>query len=1735
MSGFDWLNLSPVWDEFSVRLSLTLLHSLWQGIVIAAIAAVTLRWLRRSTANSRYVVAGLALLCLPAVAAITYSTVEVPAGHARQDVPQLSEISLADANYKAVDDASALASVDHPMSQTFESRPSSVLEPRPESASLIADIPVVPIESEKVVANRWLTPLLPWLSTAYLIGVIAMLIRLLLGVWGGFRLRSQSTLATETGLLSVVGELSTKLGLKLAPTIYYCERVAAPAVIGILKPAILLPASIVTSLSPTELAAILSHELAHIRRGDLALQFVQRFIETLFFFHPATWWLSARVNDERENCCDDLAASAGFGNIGYATALLRVAELCVSKKPSQAVSSVGVLSADGSNSRQLSRRIERQLNMNSSPRLGSRLSFVLIALVAVCCIASVGAMTIESTDTAMVALKPTFDSAVILESEMSDAPIPSAKGSSDKGMDSSMPSENTVPASFVLPDHRTVMSVVISPDGKSIVSLSFGSPPYDGNVHFWVRTWDVSNRELVSTVELDCDPSWNPNEESARLSGDGTKVISVLDSKRIGIWDVTTGKFVKRLSLPETLSEDFLNSKLDCTADLSRIVGGVMSRYYASAVISDSYAVVWDGHTGAVLQTVKLEHANTVRSLDLSVDGSNLAAVGIQNSAEVWDVGSGKRLLNFRNTNTNLNRKHPDPAVKSSTCEIVSSVGFSADGNLIATSDMLGVKLIDSRSGEILHVIDAPYRYHSRNQKFVFSPDGRMLALTGAFGRTGQPRVVPVWSTATGKLLMTLPIDANDVSFSAGSDWLVAGTTDNEQAIAVWEIGKDDSAKPDVVWGKVDKRTGLTAGAKLLSATGKLQPGDPVVVQFLLRNDSAEEQTVVLQQTDAHPVLGSNNRVSLNVVGNSRNRKQHVLKPGAVLENRTYRLSVDTTGWPQGSYQVTARSAFWMSKEDNPNLSTGIPHGKPISFTLGDSKAEQLAVPPQDADPKKKIYWGKPAAGVCVGMRLPAGRQLWPDDGADIQGQLFGFNGTDEDIEFEYEVPFVLADWNMHVTSRDHDQHVRLDSTWYTGWQPPKRRRVVLKPNEIIPLTGIRADVEYGSLLEKGGWEKKTELIQEPSIEILKTHSEFEYGDPKRLIGQAGRFNLHAAITIHRKDIPDISVVASSGPVPFEIDDGKEDPEKSKKTPNKPDIGDKEKTLDQNDDPVEPEAEVGSKSVELRFIGADNERPIAGLVVEGISTGDLSQKFGPLTTNEKGSVTANVPFGFYRLRLTSEQETSYLPIDKFWKNEPRKWRRDLNLSVKDSGVEKWLDGKRRQEGYEAPKKPGDAATITYHLLPACELVLRAVDAETGEGIPGVEFHQENALAEDWGHSIYGHNIGWKKSSDVKAGLTDRDGYFRRLVSANAGFTYFVFEPQTQTALTKGATVDIVNGQTRAEHVFKLSKKIAPRQPKINPPTKHNDSANLDALVKLDETSQLPDIRIEGKEVTVEMIEKMTDRKWGTVTFADAKFNGAMIERLRHIPSIRKLRLFGEGLSGQIGRLENVNGLVALDIGTPLLVHDLVSLGKLTQLERLSLPQDLALTVTGARQVAKLTNLKSLIFYSVEVDDASFAELKTLVKLEVLYLYRTRITDEGIKTIENMPNLRRLICSGFNDEQFTDGCIPSIMRLKKLESLSISGKITNDGLRLIAKSPKLKTLSIPYTDITGDGLAGLEDSTIENLTISPYQAGSSPFWKGAANLKKCKSLKDVMVNGQPTRDEAEWQRILPDVGWGSTSN
>ena len=68
-----------------------------------------------------------------------------------------------------------------------------------------------------------------------------------------------------------------------------------------------------TGLTPEQLDAVIAHELGHIKRFDVAVNFLQVIAETLFFFHPAVWWLNRRIRADREDCCDDVAVAACGG------------------------------------------------------------------------------------------------------------------------------------------------------------------------------------------------------------------------------------------------------------------------------------------------------------------------------------------------------------------------------------------------------------------------------------------------------------------------------------------------------------------------------------------------------------------------------------------------------------------------------------------------------------------------------------------------------------------------------------------------------------------------------------------------------------------------------------------------------------------------------------------------------------------------------------------------------------------------------------------------------------------------------------------------------------------------------------------------------------------------------------------------------------------------------------------------------------------------------------------------------------------------------------------------------------------------------------------------------------------------------------------------------------------------------------------------------------------------------
>jgi Zn-dependent protease with chaperone function len=148
---------------------------------------------------------------------------------------------------------------------------------------------------------------MPWVVLAWAIGVLLSLSRLAGGWFWLQRLRwSRAELAPD-GLQRQLLDLCRRAGLKRAVTLLMCERLPGPSVVGILRPAILVPAGWFLNLPPDHVEALLAHELAHVLRHDYAVNLLQSLLEVVLFYHPGVWWLSRRIRAERELACDTFA------------------------------------------------------------------------------------------------------------------------------------------------------------------------------------------------------------------------------------------------------------------------------------------------------------------------------------------------------------------------------------------------------------------------------------------------------------------------------------------------------------------------------------------------------------------------------------------------------------------------------------------------------------------------------------------------------------------------------------------------------------------------------------------------------------------------------------------------------------------------------------------------------------------------------------------------------------------------------------------------------------------------------------------------------------------------------------------------------------------------------------------------------------------------------------------------------------------------------------------------------------------------------------------------------------------------------------------------------------------------------------------------------------------------------------------------------------------------------------
>jgi beta-lactamase regulating signal transducer with metallopeptidase domain len=263
--------LNQPWTE---RLGWTLLHFLWQGILVAALYALV-RALAggRISAHGRYALACAALLAMTAAPALTYWWLGNSAPAARIG-------DLTDWGARQLAPGVAYSPVTDPWQQAM-----------------------------------------PGIVMAWFAGAAACSLRLLMGFISAAALRRSRHAPVLTEWQQTLDRLIERMQVSRSVRLLPTDRVDSPSVIGWLRPVILAPVGVLSGLAPEQVEALLAHELAHVRRHDYLVNVLQGIAESLLFYHPAVWWISNQIRAEREHCCDDLAVAASGDVLVYARAL----------------------------------------------------------------------------------------------------------------------------------------------------------------------------------------------------------------------------------------------------------------------------------------------------------------------------------------------------------------------------------------------------------------------------------------------------------------------------------------------------------------------------------------------------------------------------------------------------------------------------------------------------------------------------------------------------------------------------------------------------------------------------------------------------------------------------------------------------------------------------------------------------------------------------------------------------------------------------------------------------------------------------------------------------------------------------------------------------------------------------------------------------------------------------------------------------------------------------------------------------------------------------------------------------------------------------------------------------------------------------------------------------------------------------------------------------------------------
>jgi len=286
------MNLDLLYHPLVEALGAALMHSLWQGALVATGLYIALRIVKKGDSGTRYALCCATLLLLFLLPVSTGVHIYLSS----QPDPASFPFSEATAVYQA---------------------PSMETAPVPNEATGTPSIAQHAGEDAIASSIAWR----PFLVAFWFMGVVVLSLRWINSLVGVHQLKRYGLAVEDESIQFSFDSLAVQLGISRSVQLLASVHIDQPIVIGWLKPVVLLPLSVVTNLPLTHLEAILAHELAHVRRHDYLVLVCQSVVEVLFFYHPAVWWVSRQMRIEREYCTDELATRVLDNELVYVMAL----------------------------------------------------------------------------------------------------------------------------------------------------------------------------------------------------------------------------------------------------------------------------------------------------------------------------------------------------------------------------------------------------------------------------------------------------------------------------------------------------------------------------------------------------------------------------------------------------------------------------------------------------------------------------------------------------------------------------------------------------------------------------------------------------------------------------------------------------------------------------------------------------------------------------------------------------------------------------------------------------------------------------------------------------------------------------------------------------------------------------------------------------------------------------------------------------------------------------------------------------------------------------------------------------------------------------------------------------------------------------------------------------------------------------------------------------------------------